>query len=119
MDHKDGMEWFLHDKGLDGFPRLEKSDCRGKIIVIFKSHKSEWRTEKVNEELFLYSLFLTKQEVTSKRKCNVIVDLIGTSCPGQKHHQVQKGMREIIGGWVCEYLPSMMVQVPPLSSGGL
>lgn len=54
MDHKDGMEWFLHDKGLDGFPRLEKSDCRGKIIVIFKSHKSEWRTEKVNEELFLY-----------------------------------------------------------------
>lgn len=110
MDHKDDMEWLLRDKGLDEFPRLEKRDCGRKMIVIFKSHKSEWRIDKVNKELFLYSLFLTKQGLrTSKRKCNEVVDHIGTSCPGQKHQQVQKGIKQIIGGWVCEYLPNMMV----------
>lgn len=63
MDHKDAMEWLLCDKELDGLPRLGKSDCTGKMIMIFKSSEGEWRIEKVNKELFLYSSFLTKQEL--------------------------------------------------------
>lgn len=64
MDHKDAMEWLLCDKELDGLPRLEKSDCGGKMIITFKSSESEWRRiEKVDKELFLYSVFLTKQEL--------------------------------------------------------
>lgn len=60
MDHKDSMEWLLHVKGLDGFSRLEKSDYGEKMIVIFKSPKSEWRIEKLNKEILLYLLFLPK-----------------------------------------------------------
>lgn len=61
MGHKGAMEWFLCDKEIDGLPRLEKSDCPGKKIITFKSSEGEWRMiEKVNKELFLCLLLLTK-----------------------------------------------------------
>lgn len=37
----------------------------------------------------------------------------------KKHQQVQKGIRQTVGGWVCENLPNMMMQVPTLSSESL
>ena len=46
MDHKDAMEWLLCDKELDGLPRLEKSDCGGKRIIIVKNSEDEWEGQR-------------------------------------------------------------------------
>lgn len=37
----------------------------------------------------------------------------------KKHQQAQKGIRQTVGGLVCENLPNMMMQVPTLSSESL
>lgn len=35
------MELLLSNEEHDGLPRLEKSDCGGKMIIIFKSSEGE------------------------------------------------------------------------------